>query len=96
MKNLSQQLPCGKNKIVDFKVMWAHCATHYFKNTQKTKQKQTNNNKKHKKQQHNNSNNNNKIEEEKREEKKCASTGNRTRVTRVAGEYSTTRPPMLR
>ena len=26
---------------------------------------------------------------------KLASTGNRTRVTRVAGEYSTTRPPML-
>ena len=29
-------------------------------------------------------------------QKRCASTGNRTRVTRVAGEYSTTRPPMLR
>ena len=40
--------------------------------------------------------------EEKRKRKKTnnnkkklsASTGNRTRVTRVAGEYSTTRPPM--
>ena len=28
-------------------------------------------------------------------QKRIASTGNRTRVTRVAGEYSTTRPPML-
>ena len=30
-----------------------------------------------------------------RKQKLPASAGNRTRVTRVAGEYSTTRPPML-
>ena len=27
---------------------------------------------------------------------KCASAGNRTRAARVAGEHSTTEPPMLR
>ena len=27
--------------------------------------------------------------------KKCASAGNRTRAARVAGEHSTTEPPML-
>ena len=31
----------------------------------------------------------------KQNQKPPASAGNRTRVTRVAGEYSTTRPPML-
>ena len=31
----------------------------------------------------------------KQQQQKVASTGNRTRVTRVAGEYFTTRPPML-
>ena len=33
-------------------------------------------------------------EKQKHTQKKLASIGNRTRVTRVAGEYSTTRPPM--
>ena len=28
-------------------------------------------------------------------QKKCASAGNRTRAARVAGEHSTTEPPML-
>ena len=35
-----------------------------------------------------------KRKELKKKKKLSASTGNRTRVTRVAGEYSTTRPPM--
>ena len=33
------------------------------------------------------------MKEKKR--KKCASAGNRTRAARVAGEHSTTEPPML-